>query len=373
MERFDTPLFRAYWANAYGQVISALDALEERDGLAALGRRAIAVLEPIYQAEPGNRKYRYQLLVTYDRARNVFLHSGQIGEALEMAQKAAPLEALAPVKNASFWSGLAYRYAHIGSFNLRLGRSSEAAASWGTAVDYFKQSREEAAKALAANASNVAAQGDLRHAEQGLIVAMELAGNREEALRWAKDALAHATAQSEADPKNAGISSNLRISREIAVRLQWVVSGEKGDYRSLFGREPTPGQIRADLASGWVQWAGYLANFEYALPARVEAARTAADLYRQIGDSTPAGQASRASTIGRLGATLLLQSGSASGADKAAELREAAQVFAEARGILAGLDRAGTLPASYRRYLVTLGDDLATVTAKLGDLQKAAR
>jgi hypothetical protein len=107
MERFDTPVLRAQWVNIYGAVIEGLTNRRAFDGLAALCRRAIAVLEPIYQAEPRNQTYRIQLVRTYDEARNAVLNSGQIVEALEMAQKAAPLFALAPVKNAAFWSELA--------------------------------------------------------------------------------------------------------------------------------------------------------------------------------------------------------------------------------------------------------------------------
>jgi tetratricopeptide (TPR) repeat protein len=373
MERLDTPVFRAQWASTYLEVIDDLGALQENDGLAALCRRVIAVLEPIYQVEPASQQYRRQLVAAYDFARYVLRDLGQIGEAREMAQKAAPLDALAPVKNALFWSELAYRYAQIGSFQLRLGQSGEAAASWGTALDYFQRSREEAAKALAANAGNAAAQGSLRHAEHGLTAVMELTGNREEALRWAKEALAHATAQSDADPKSPALRGNIRESREIAVRLQWLASGEKGDYRSLFGREATPGQIRADLAAGWVRWAGYLASVDSPWPAQVEALRTAVDLYRRIEDSTPAAQADRALAIGQLGEVLSLQSGSASAAERLGELQEAAQVLTEAGGILTGLDRAGTLLAGTSTYIGWFGSYLATVNAKLAVLRAAAR
>jgi len=373
MERLDTPVFRAQWASTYAQIFEVLYRLQERDGLVALCRRAIAVLEPIYQAEPANQKYRRGLVTAYDYARYVDRDSGLIGEALEMARKAAPLDALEPVKNASFWAELAYRYAQIGSFQLQLGQSGEAAASWGKALDDFKRSREEAAKVLAANAGDAAAQGSLRHAEHGLTALMELTGNREEALRWANEALAHATAQSDADPKSPVLRGNIRASREIAVRLQWLVSGEKGDYHSLFGREATPGQIRADLAAGWVQWAGYLRSVESPWPAQVEVFRTAVDLYRRIEDSTPAAQANRAYVIGQLGQLLLLQSGAASAAEGLGELQEAAQVLTEALGVLTGLDRAGTLPASFSPFLGYLGSDLATVNAKLAGLAVAAR
>ena len=374
MERLDTPVFRAQWASIYGEVFEVLYNLQERDGLVALCRRVIAVLEPIYQAEPANQKYRRGLVTAYDYARYVDRDSDLIGEALEMARKAAPLDALEPVKNASFWAELAYRYAQIGSLQLRLGQSGEAAASWGTAQDDFNRSREEAARVLAANAGNAAAQGNLRHAEHGLTALMELTGNREEALRWAKQALADATAQSDADPKSPALRGNITTSREIAVRLQWLVSGEKGDYRSLFGREATPGQIRADLAAGWVDWAvGYLRPVESPWPAQVGALRTAVDLYRRIEDSTPATQADRAYAIGQLGQVLLLQSGAASGAERLGELREAAQVLTEALGVLTGLDRAGTLPADFSPFLGWLGSDLATINAKLAVLRAAAR
>jgi hypothetical protein len=193
-------------------------------------------------------------------------------------------------------------------------------------------------------------------------------------LRWAKQALADATAQSDADPKSPALRGNITTSREIAVRLQWLVSGEKGDYRSLFGREATPGQIRADLAAGWVDWAvGYLRPVESPWPAQVGALRTAVDLYRRIEDSTPATQADRAYAIGQLGQVLLLQSGAASGAERLGELREAAQVLTEALGVLTGLDRAGTLPADFSPFLGWLGSDLATINAKLAVLRAAAR
>jgi len=374
MERLDTPVFRAQWASTYGDIIGVLYLLQERDGLVALCRRVIAVLEPIYQAEPANQKYRLALVTAYDYARYAVRDSGQMGEALEMARKAAPLDALAPVKNASFWSGLAYRYAQIGSYQLRLGQSAEAAASWSTAVDDFRQSREEADKVLAANAGNAAAQGSLRHAEHGLTALMELTGNREEALRWAKEALTHATAQRAADPKSPYLSNNVEASRVLAVRLQWLVSGEKGDYRSLFGREPTAGQIRADLAYGWVGWATYLSNMDSPLTARIEALRTAVDLYRRIEDSTPAAQAQRAEAIGELGDALLSQSASAGAAERLGELREAAQMLTEALGVFTGLDRAGTLPAGFSPLLIGIvGSDIATVNAKLAALRVESR
>jgi hypothetical protein len=195
---------------------------------------------------------------------------------------------------------------------------------------------------------------------------MELTGNREEALRLAKEALAHAAAQSDADPKNAALTGSLRASRATAVRLQWLVSGEKGDYRSLFGREATPGQIRAALADGWKRWADYLNEVESPGPARVEAMRTAVELYRRVEESTPAARADRALAIGQLGEWLLFQSGSASAAERLGELQEAAQALTEAGGILAGLDRAGTLPANTRTYIGWFGSYLATVNAKLG-------
>jgi tetratricopeptide (TPR) repeat protein len=373
MEKLDTPVFRAQWAGMYREVVDVLYGLQENDGLAALCRRVIAVLEPIYQADPASQPNRRGLVTAYDDARYIDRDSGQIGEALEMARKAAPLIALTPVKDSSFWSGLAYRYAQIGSFQFRLGQSGEAAASWGTALDDFKRSREEAAKVLAANAGNTAAQGSLRHAEHGLAAVMELTGNREEALRLAKEALAHATAQSDADPRNSTAAGTLRASRGIAVRLQWLISGEKGDYRSLFGREATPGQIRAALAVGWVQWAEHLNQVESPWPAQVEAMRTAVELFRRVEDSTPAAQSDRAMATGQLGEWLLFQSGSASAAERLGELREAAQVLTEAGGILAGLDRAGTLPASTRTYIGWFGSYLATVNAKLAGLAVAAR
>jgi hypothetical protein len=55
------------------------------------------------------------------------------------------------------------------------------------------------------------------------------------------------------------------------------------------------------------------------------------------------------------------------------ELRDAAQTLTEAHGILAALDRAGTLPASSRASLASLGNEVASINAKLAGLQKAAQ
>jgi hypothetical protein len=218
-----------------------------------------------------------------------------------------------------------------------------------------------------------AAQGSLRHAERGMSVLTELGGKREEALQWAKEALIHEVAESGADPASPNARSELRAVRATAVRLQWLVSAEKGDYRSLLGQEAAPGQIRAALAYGWVEWVRQLGTVEYLPPARVEAARTALGVYRQIEDSTPAASAALAHEIGRFGEALLRQAASASGADRAGELQEAVQVFGEAHGILAGLDSAGALPASGRTDLADFGKDLATVSAKLAGVRAAAR
>lgn len=72
-----------------------------------------------------------------------------------------------------------------------------------------------------------------------------------------------------------------------------------------------------------------------------------------------------ATVAGPFGPNALAPVHSTSGAENAGELQEASQVLTEARGILAGLDRAGTLPASSRDSLISLGNDLATVNAKL--------
>jgi len=142
----------------------------------------------------------------------------------------------------------------------------------------------------------------------------------------------------------------------------------EGRYRSLFGREVTPAQIRDGVAAGWTGWLVYLDEVEYPLPLRVEAARTALGLYRRIDDSTPAGQIRRARAIDRLGELLAREAGYAAADEKSVELHEAAQVFSEGREILAVLDRAGTLPAASRVYLTGLTDDLAGVNKRLAGL-----
>ena len=110
------------------------------------------------------------------------------------------------------------------------------------------------------------------------------------------------------------------------------------------------------------------------MTARIEALRTAVDLYRRIEDSTPAAQAQRAEAIGELGDALLSQSASAGAAERLGELREAAQMLTEALGVFTGLDRAGTLPAGFSPLLIGIvGSDIATVNAKLAALRVESR
>ncbi len=78
MEKFDTPVLRVQWAYYYSVAVGNLAGMYEFDGLAALCRRVIAAMEPIYRAEPGNERYRTVLVSAYDKAQPVFLNSGQI-------------------------------------------------------------------------------------------------------------------------------------------------------------------------------------------------------------------------------------------------------------------------------------------------------
>jgi tetratricopeptide (TPR) repeat protein len=256
-------------------------------------------------------------------------------------------------------------HARIGGLQLRLGEPAAAATSWRTALEDYQRSREDAAKTRfktrSANGGVRTALLNPRTAEEGMARMLEFLGNREEALRWSKEAV-----RADNDPKNAALRLQLRRVHALAVHLQWLVSGEQGDYRPLLGRAASA-QIRAELAYGWADWVSQLTSTLYPMPARIEAARTAVPWAAR---STIRGRKPRADGHWRSGAE---QNAAVSfplcrRRREGERLTESARVLTLARGILAELDRSGTLPKPSRDGLIAIGNDLATVNTKLAAL-----
>ena len=98
-------------------------------------------------------------------------------------------------------------------------------------------------------------------AESRLSQLEEVLGDRGEARRHIRDAIAHQAALADSDSSKQSWARQLRDFRTEGARLESLNGGLQ------------------ELARGWAQYASQLAEIAYPLPARMEAARKAVDLH----------------------------------------------------------------------------------------------
>src|SRR5579871_547761 len=366
IENIDSGPVKREWADLYLYSIRGLVLWDEPQESLPLCRRVLPVLEALHRSEPNNEAYRTELVVTYRAAESAFVNSGLIEEGLETARKILLIEGANPRKDATYWLNQGLTQAKIGSLQARLGKPEAAHASWLSALDSFEKSRAEAAKFRSEHADDRTALQNLADAERRIAFLDELLGNREEALRRMKEAIAHQAALADSDSARADWAAQIRNFRAEGVRLQWLIAGEQGDYQALMPRgDATPAHIRQELARGWHQYTIQLTNVLYPIAACLEAADKAVDLGRQAADSQPSSQVDLAEAVGRLGLYRLLTANSAEGPARIKALDAAAEAYAEERRILAALQSAGTLPEANRTTLVDAANSLASVAAKM--------
>ncbi len=365
IENIDSGPVKREWADLYLYAIRGLVLWEEPREALPWCRRVVPVLEALHRSEPNNEAYRSELVTTYRAAEAAYVNSGLIEDGLATSQKILQFEGANPRKDAAFWLNQGLTQAKIGSLQARLGKLEEAQSSWRSALELFEKSRAEAARLHAEHGDDRTALQNLANAERRTALVEELLGNREEALRQMKDAISHQAALSDSDSARADWAAQFRNFRAEGVRLEWLIAGERG--------EAIPERIRQELARGWHQYTIQLSNVLYPIPATLEAAGKAVELARQTTDARPASQVDLAEAVGRLGLYRFMTANSAQGAEKVNALHAAEEAYTEERRILSALQQAGTLPESSRSTLSDAGNSLATVGAKLAQLDQANR
>ncbi len=374
LEKMDSGEMRMHQADSYLFVIRGLRTWEEYAEALPMCRRVLAVLEALQQSEPNNQAYRAELLTAYTAAANAFADNRNYGEALEAERKAMDLETANPLKNAAFWNGQGNRQARIAGMQARTGQDQAALASWREALDLFERSRTEAARVRALHSGDRRSLTDLVTAGQSMAFVLEMLGSRKEALRCLKDAIADQANLADTEPGDPANAQRLREVRGDAVRIEWLIAGEQGDYKSLLSAgDASPALVRAELALGWRRQAAQMSAFLCPMPPRVVASRKAVELDRQTADSEVSSRVDLALDLGQMGWVQLILARHTTGSEREKALHEAREAFVEERGILSSLKQAGTLPAANRADLVTANSRLATVDAKLEEIRLAGQ
>jgi tetratricopeptide (TPR) repeat protein len=361
IENLDTGPVKRDWADRYLFAARGLVLCGEPREALPVCRRVIPVLESLHRADPNNEAYRAELATGYRAAESALIDSGMLAEALQTSQKILEVESANPRPDAPFWLNQGLTQAKIGSLQARGGDAAAAQASWRVALGLFEKGRANAGKIHSEHGDDRTALAYLALAESRLAFIQEVLGDRGEARRLIKDAIAHQSALADSDSSKELWARQLRDYRAEGARLESFVSGAQTAHGPL------------DLARGWEQYAGQLAEIAYPLPARIEAAQKAVDLARQAADPQPASQLVLAEAFAQLGYSQFESARFTPGAEYSNALRGAEQSYAEARRILTALQQAGTLPEASRSTLSDAANFLATIAARLTETTVANR
>jgi non-specific serine/threonine protein kinase/serine/threonine-protein kinase len=359
IENLDTAPVKRDWADHY--LFAARGLLlwgEPREAL-PICRRMIPVLESLHRADAKNEAYRAELVTAYRAAESAFIDSGLLAEGLQTSQKILQVESANPRQDAAFWLNQGLTQAKIGSLQARDGDAATAQASWRAALDLFEKGRSNAAKIHSEHGDDRTALALLALAESRLAFIQELLGDRAEARRRIQDAIVHQSALADSDSSKQSWAHQLRDYRAESARLDSFIGGAQTAHSPQ------------DLARGWAQYAGQLAEIAYPLPARIEADQKAVDL--ASADAQPASQLELAEAFTQLGHDRFETARSTQGAEYSNALHSAEQSYAEARRILTTLQQAGPLPENSRSTLSDAVNSLATIAAKLAETTVAIR
>ena len=347
IENLDTAPVKREWADHYLFAARGMVLWGEPGEALPICRRMIPVLEALHGAEPKNEAYRAELAAAYRAAESALIDSGSLTEGLQTSQKILQIENANPRHDADFWLEQGITQAKIGSLQARTGDAAAAMASWHGALDLFEKGRASAAQIHSEHADDRTALSDLALAESYLAFLQEVLGDRGEARRRIQDAIAHQSGLADSESSKESWARQLR------------------DYRAQGARLESSAHNSQDVARGWEQYAGQLAEIAYPLPARMEAAQKAVDMARQFADPRPAAQLELADAFAQLGNSQFETARFAPAAEYRDALHSAEQSYAEARRILTALGQSGALPESSRATLGDAVNSLAIIAAKL--------
>jgi len=259
----------------------------------------------------------------------------------------------------------------IASLQLRLGKREDAEKSLRSALEMYGRSRHLAQQAVTASEKNLAALGKLGLADCRVAFVSEQLGDLQQSLRSWQAALSNAELLVKSDPNVAYSKTRADIRRSQVVRLQWLLAGDKADYRPILGEDATPRRIREQLAIGWRNMAVDRETVLAPISLRFEAIGKAVALDRELVAEDPQVAVKRSLALDLQESALFhgAQSIHTDGAEQTAELEKQRAALVESRQILNSLRKEGTLPKEDSSVLVTVSNSIEGVEAQLRALQ----
>jgi hypothetical protein len=230
--------------------------------------RLMPTLENMVRSNPGNNLCRDILLRAYREAASTFLGLGDPTRSLEFERKGLNLEP-AP-RTPQDAADRALRLARTGSLQRRLGAREAGENDWREALSLLDQATRDSQRQWFGGRQDLSALETLRQATDWAAWTREELGDLPQAMR-----LRESNLREPAD--------NSPAARAEAVRVRWLMEGERGDYGALFNHlDPGRRQILADLAQSWRNRADLMSQFGDPISSRLEAAGKAVEFGRGL-------------------------------------------------------------------------------------------
>ena len=359
IEQEKSPVRRSETAVDYLYLIEDFNLLRRQEEGAILCRRVLPLLEALYRDSPDNNRHRDSLLRGYHLASPIFLNLGDLAGALDAENKALKLDP--PANSPAAQDRRALALAHSGFLELRLGHRDVAIQIWREALALFQHAISESEKLWSSDPKNLSALETLRVSEDRAAFMLEHLGDIPQALHLREAFYAQSAALLKVNPADARARTLHRYGQENAARelslLEGDRAGDKADYRRFFDNDhPTLDDIRGMLVRGWRYQSMQLSQFGSPIPPRLEAAKQAVTLSRELVKSNPStdNRVLLASSLMEQGDALDAQAHYSVPSEKISVYHDSRDCFNESLGILNSLKEAGKLPSAeeYRRPIV---------------------
>jgi serine/threonine protein kinase/tetratricopeptide (TPR) repeat protein len=328
IEKETSLFYRARLADNYLYIVEYLNSARREEESATQLKRLTPVLEAMVHDQPDNNLYRDGLARAYSAASAAYLGLGDLANSLDFEQKGLKLET-APASPFDTYKRI-LRQVRTGSLQIRLGRPADGKTIWRDAAASLEQLAGDCRRQWSVDKENLSFLETAKLAEAGAAWLQEELGDLRHALRLWEGGM----------------------QKEGAVRVRWLIDGQRGDYRAYFATgNPTREEIAHALAVAWRDRAVESDQIGYP---HLDAARKALDLDRQSGDRRGLAQ-----SLIVEGDALRAAARESKGPESISAYRNSRQSYTEALEILKLIDE--------RRSLVSLANWLAESGERLSE------
>ena len=361
IEMEQVPVHRLMAGESYIRIAAGFNMLRRYEESVRVCKLIVDLLEAPSKDSNLRERSRRDLLDAYQVASLAFINLDELTSALDYEERYMKLAAIrAPLDSPGGIGLVGLHLGRIGQLQDRMGNREAAGRTWREALSMFRKSAVGSEQQLLSDRKNVAALRNLGTMERYSAYVLEKLGDLREALRVLESAHSRALGVLNSDPGTTANIEAFETSRANAVRMLWLLEGERGDYRAFFeNRKPASEDIRAALAKGWQEHAAFLGYLGGPTEKRMEAAKNAVALSRQL----VAERRSAAHLI--LLAHSLEMAGDASFA--AGAFRQSQDDYLEARAALNDAKESGPLPSLERTLMATLETMIAGNEERLRD------